>query len=427
MNILKQVWYEIRQQPLVTWVTVGGTAISIFLIMVLYMVSQVDTVDAAPEVNRSRTLYAPYIHILKTDGKGNSSGSMSLATARRLYDGLPGVEIYSYGKSYNDNMDVNMKNGSIYSVEVKGVDDNFWKINDFEFISGRPFTVAQVAAAEKRAIVSESMARRLCGNGDILGKEVMISHIPYVINGVVKTTSPLLRQSFADIYIPFEESPSDIWEGHFGDTQVTMLLSDDASVEDIKNEVKRRYEMWDDILRKEGKETVYHRSPLTAEEMASAQGSNNDPSDRQDRRYRWMIYALLLLVPAINLSGMTRSRLGRRVSEIGVRRAYGATRSRIVGELLAENFVLTLAGGVIGLVLSIIFISTFSYLFVDYLGWNDASYGKGSATPAFSMFFTWGMFGMVMLFCFMLNILSTGIPSLKASRVNPAEAMTSRH
>ena len=429
MNYFKQVWYEMRQQPLVTWVNIAGTAISIFLIMALVMIEKVDTVDAAPEVNRSRTLVAAYIHMRSTGNDGNEcSGSLSLETAHRLYDNLDGVEVYSFGKGYNDNRDVNMPRGTINSLEVKGIDENFWKIYSFDFLKGQPFTAAQVKAGEKRAIVTDRVAFLLAGNADILGKEILINHLPYVVSGVVKTGSPLLKQSFADIYIPYVENPQDTWKTYLGQAMVTMLLKEDANPEDIKKEVERRYEVWNDRLRKEeSREFVYHRLPYTAEEMTSQTGSNQDPDDVDKGNWtKWITYGILLLVPALNLSGMTRSRLRRRVSEIGVRRAYGATRLRIVGELLTENFLLTLAGGLIGLILSVVFIMCFSHLFVDFLGWNDASGGKGSSTPAFNMFFTWGAFLTVLLLCFILNILSTGIPAWKASRVNPAEAITTR-
>ena len=138
-----------------------------------------------------------------------------------------------------------------------------------------------------------------------------------------------------------------------------------------------------------------------------------------------MLYGLLLLVPAINLGGMTRSRLKKRVSEIGVRRAYGAKRTGIATELVGENFLLTLGGGVIGLLLSVVFITAFSHLFVDYLGWSGSESGVNE-TPAFTMLFSWGMFGMLVASCFVLNLLSTGIPAWKASRVNPAEAIAER-
>ena len=51
------------------------------------------------------------------------------------------------------------------------------------------------------------------------------------------------------------------------------------------------------------------------------------------RRERVIIFIILLLVPAINLSSMTQSRLRQRVAEIGVRRAFGSTRMRWWGRL----------------------------------------------------------------------------------------------
>ena len=51
------------------------------------------------------------------------------------------------------------------------------------------------------------------------------------------------------------------------------------------------------------------------------------------RRERVIIFIILLLVPAINLSSMTQSRLRQRVAEIGVRRAFGSTRIEMVGRL----------------------------------------------------------------------------------------------
>lgn len=63
---------------------------------------------------------------------------------------------------------------------------------------------------------------------------------------------------------------------------------------------------------------------------------------------------ILLLVPAINLSSMTHSRLRQRVAEIGVRRSFGATRGGVMGQIVAENLVLTLMAGVVGLLFCLI-------------------------------------------------------------------------
>jgi putative ABC transport system permease protein len=65
--------------------------------------------------------------------------------------------------------------------------------------------------------------------------------------------------------------------------------------------------------------------------------ANIEPDVDQARRQRLIIFIILLIVPAINLSSMTQSRLRQRVAEIGVRRAFGSTRLELMG--LAGVFV----------------------------------------------------------------------------------------
>lgn len=52
---------------------------------------------------------------------------------------------------------------------------------------------------------------------------------------------------------------------------------------------------------------------------------------------------------------MTQSRLRQRVSEIGVRRAFGSTRTEMIGQIVMENLVVTLLAGAVGLLFSILF------------------------------------------------------------------------
>ena len=51
-----------------------------------------------------------------------------------------------------------------------------------------------------------------------------------------------------------------------------------------------------------------------------------------------IVIAILLLVPAVNLSGMTLSRMRRRMAEIGVRKAFGATGGELMRQVFFENF-----------------------------------------------------------------------------------------
>jgi hypothetical protein len=125
----------------------------------------------------------------------------------------------------------------------------------------------------------------------------------------------------------------------------------------------------------------------------------------------------MLLVPAINMAGMVASMMEERLAEFGVRKVFGASRRRLMGQILAENFLLTLIGGVVGLVMS--------YL-VMYFGsnWVMTLFDKeGVLTPdgavtfyTVDMLFNPLLFAAALLLCFLLNYISAVIPARHALR-----------
>ena len=203
-------------------------------------------------------------------------------------------------------------------------------------------------------------------------------------------------------------------------------MSPGTKSEEIKSQVKGRYATLAEILKKEDANLIYHEAPYTTEENSPDMYANESPHTEAHRRYRYASYLLLLILPAINLSSMTRSRLRQRVSEIGVRRAYGATKISILGRLLGENLLLTLAGGLIGLVLCVIFLLLFSNAFI-YTGGALGNVADTTSAPTLNMLLNLKSFGLALLFCLLLNLLSTGIPAWKAARINPAEAISGKN
>ena len=85
----QQAWAQLRQQPLISMVNVAGTALSIFLIMLVVMMQQVKVAPFAPESNRDRYLHVRYSSITNKDwGDNSSNGAMSVRTGRELYKSL---------------------------------------------------------------------------------------------------------------------------------------------------------------------------------------------------------------------------------------------------------------------------------------------------------------------------------------------------
>ena len=432
MNYVKQVYGEMRRQPLAVWLSVGGTALSIFLVMAVFMINDLPNVETKPEINRKSMLVGHGVHLTeKWENFNNESSFMSLSKqfAGKIYSDIEGIERISYTSALSEE-GANAPGMLPETFNVRYTDNAFWTMFDFDFIAGKPYSQAESDAGVKAVVVSETLARKLFNTADVVGREIQMNYTPYRICGVIKDVNPLFTLAYADIYGTLGSSVhtanwwhnEEDWKWEYsGNVYVLLLKKKGTDNEAIKSQVEARYDAINKQLEKDHRGIVYHGQPYDMEELASPHGSNTTPDVKARRPYLWTIYGILLLIPAINLSGMSRSRLSRRVSEIGVRRAFGATRVSIINQLLGENFLITLLGGVIGLLLCVVFIFFLADMFIDlekYVGTNI------SAKPTFSMLFTWKAFGFAVLFCALLNLLSTGLPVWKASSINPAEAIS---
>lgn len=425
MNYFKQILFELRERPLITWITIAGTALSLFLLMAVYMNDNVNTVSTPPESRRADIMLAPFVHVKSEHGE--SSGSMNRNLAEKLYAGIEGVSSISYIAPWSESKIVSLDGKNFQTLREKRVDAAFWQIYDYDFVSGSPFSQSEVDARVNEVILSESSARLLGKGADLTGRDILLDNVPHKVKGIVRDPHPLLSNTWSEMWTAWTEDESSQWSDENGSTGVIILLSPDADPNSIKKEVERRYEVFNAQSAAENKKLIYHGSPFTYREQTLSFGSNTTPDSKSANLRKYLFYAVLLILPAINLSGMTRSRLRRRISEIGVRRAYGATRSRIISQLIGENFMLTLIGGILGLIACVIFTLFFSNLFINYVDVWNATALQAAARPTFEMLFSWKIFFVALFFCFILNIISTGIPAWKASRVNPAEAISGKN
>lgn len=418
-NKLAQVIYDMRHQPVIGWVTIIGTALSIFLIITVVMMQQIQVMPFAPESNRDRMLYGIYFHKRSIENTGNldSSGGLSHKRAEQLYDGLDGAERMSLFRPYISAEDVTGTRGETFMAKVRYADAAFWDIFDHKLLYGRYFTEDEVKSGTHVAVLSEGTARRLFGTDNPVGQTYEHAHRPFLVVGVVANSSVLATQAHGEVFLPL---PTDDWDdGEWGDVAAAILVKKGIDFSHIRDQVRRRYAEMDTELASENYTTVYHEAPFDQETMTCLRGSNNTPDVSDSRQMRYAIYAILLLVPAINLSSMLHSRLRRRVSEIGIRRAFGCTRSRIILDIIAENFMVTLVGGIIGLALGVLF-----GLFYD--GLYNAPDGV-AARPALSMLLNTGSIAAALAACFILNIISAAVPAWQASRVRPVEAINNKH
>lgn len=414
---IHQIINDMRQQPLVSTVTFIATVLTIFLFMAVVITTRVKVVPFAPESCRDRLMVGKSIHVKSKSGNQDSSGGMSDATARKLYDGLEGVECVSFFQSLSP-LSASGTTESYFNVFTRRTDAGFFRIFDHKLIAGRYYTPEEAASNLKVVVINERTARKAFGTVDCVGQSISLNHRKYTVVGVVSDHSFLATTACGDVFMAdgFDDSP-----GIFGDTSAALLVREGVDFGSVRDEVKARYAILDTELAAEGTETVYHEAPFDQETIAGGiSGSNTTPDTTSDRYVRYTIYVILLLVPAINLSSLLHSRMRRRISEIGVRRAFGCTRLRVISDIIWENFLVTLAGGIVGVALGITFAMTYSGLYEDM-----DTYGSG-VTPDISAVISWGTIAIAVAVCFILNLISASVPAWQASRVNPVEAINAK-
>lgn len=412
---IRQIINDMRQQPLVGTVTFIATVLSIFLFMVVVITSRVKVVPFSPESCRDRLLIGQYIHV--KDEKGNdSSGSMSTLTAQKLYDGLKGVECVSYSQ-YLETMTAAGIEGKYFNAYCRPTDAEFFKVFDHKLIAGRYYTQEEADASLPVVVINERTARKAFGTVDCLGREISLNHKKYNVVGVVSDHSFLATTACGDVFIAFGGDK----EGLFGGTTAALLVEEGVDFDSVRKQVKARYAILDTELRPEGKKTVYHEAPFDQATVSGGlRGSNTTPDTTSDSYVRYTLYAILLLVPAINLSSLLHSRMRKRISEIGVRRAFGCTRLRVITDIIWENFLITLVGGIVGVALGITFALTYSGLYEDM-----ETYGSG-ITPDIGSVINFGTILIAVGVCFILNLISASLPAWQASRLNPVEAINAK-
>ncbi|MDE5642075.1 MAG: ABC transporter permease [Muribaculaceae bacterium] len=422
-NKLRQLVYDLRHQPVVTWITLTGTALSVFLMMTVISMEQLYTMPFAPESNRPRLLFGQNMEVGFIGSQGSSSSALGYSPAEKLYRRLPGVEMEAMFQIESQNAEAEGSTGRPYEVKCRRVDHNFWKIYDHTLLEGRYFDSIECAAGTRMAVISQEMARNLFNNENVIGFEVLVGYVPYKVVGVVKNTSALARQASGDIFLPMSQATASSYQhGMLGNVSVVMLLEDGADKEKIRNEVKARYATLATELADQGMVPIYHEQPYDVGTVSrGGYGSNNSPDDSGYKRERMITYLILLLLPAINLSSMLHSRIRRRVSEFGIRRAFGCTRARLMGDIISENFVVTVLGALVGWLCSLVFLMSYSGLYQN--GWGDII----GDTPALTMLLDWRLLLMLLGVCFILNIISASLPAWLASRVNTVEAINGRH
>ena len=354
---LVQALNLIRQNPLYSTFYIVGTALAISMVMLLVVIYYIKIADIYPEENRSRIMVATTAHMQNiTDPGSNTTGSISYNFVKDCFYKMKEVEAVSaIGVDLVNNGYVQLP-ATKHRIPVvqKAVDPAFWTVFNFKFVNGAPFSEADFSSGIRKAVISEEIAQRLFHSSDVTGKYITIDFIEYKICGVVKTPSYATNLSYAQIWMPYTCIPNyDKYSqmGALGGYQVVILARSSTDFDFIASQVNDFTRSFN-ATPQDGYRLLWHGQPYAYWKTLFRVNEMTDLDFTKIFRQIGSILLMLLLVPALNLSGMISSRMEKRLPEMGVRKAFGATPRILFSQIIWENLIFTVLGGCLGLIIS---------------------------------------------------------------------------
>ncbi|MBO4431033.1 MAG: ABC transporter permease [Bacteroidaceae bacterium] len=417
----RQALHMMKEERLFSGIYIAGTALAIAFTMVIAVVYYAKVADIEPEVNRSRTVYVDGYRTRKDYG----SMSYCIFSRDQMIDWfyhMKSAEVACCvlrAEKYNNFLFHLKTNGGKRMIQVvmRGVDANFFKVYRHHFVYGRPFTMEEGLPTDSTnienvliAIISKDISEQVFGKDvDPVGKTIEMNNNEYRIVGVIEPTSSIASQSYGQMFIPASD----------GADGVTIVMKEGCTLEDVKKELDEkvhRYNMSNEEYTMELQLHPHARAVLSRGPLVST--------------WKDILLSLLpkvfvlLLVPALNLSGLVAARMKRRMPEMGVRKAFGAKKSELLHQVITENLVLTLCGGLVGLVI------TWLLLYV-FRSWAFFAFGMvPQLTPEpllqGEMLFSPFIFLIALGVCMVVNLMATFIPAWWSLRNPIVESMNQK-
>jgi putative ABC transport system permease protein len=254
---------------------------------------------------------------------------------------VPGITAASPVVNLSDRVPIG--SGKERDVLILGVEPQYKWIRNLDLLAGRFFDGQDEQAHNKVALLQQKLANTLYGSQDAaVGQTLKFSGLPFTVIGTFKERVETFGQSEVTsdtILIPytvsryFTESPTV--------KQIYFTVADAADVPRVTAEAHRV------IQSRHRPESVYGVNNLTQLLTLAAKTAN------ALTLVLLLVAMVVLLVSGIGIMNIMLATVTARIREIGIRKAVGATRREIKYQFLAEAILISLGGGLLGMIIGL--------------------------------------------------------------------------
>jgi len=410
-NYIKIAWKVLKRNKLFTFISLFGISFTLTILLVGTSIFDYLTKSNYPAEKQSRIAYLNWIEIWgEGDDKSGYNYFASGGTGFYLLNNFVCTlktpsKVSIYSRMYKK------VNGSIKTklvkLNIKYTDNEFWDILNFKFIDGRSYNNKEVEEAQQLSIISESLANEYFGDPKTaIGKIIEADKVNYQIIGVVKDVPLSSLNSYGNIWVPITTSKTNLKERKLdGDLGAMMLVNKKSELKKLESEFQQSLKKIDFPIGN-FKHIEAHTGSVLDQFIIEAPISGS-------LIYAFIIIIILaiIIIPSLNLININTTRISERLSEIGVRKSFGGTKVTLISQFLVENIILTLLGGLIAFIISILILKV-----VQSTG----------LIPPNSFPINVRIFFIGLGFCFVFGFISGVLPAYRMSRLQIVESLNER-
>ncbi|SHN44139.1 putative ABC transport system permease protein [Duganella sacchari] len=405
-NYLLTAWKVFMRRKLFTAINLLCIVLTLVVLMVVTALLQNTFAPSGVEGKSDRFVQMLMVRSVHTERAGMRSGTLGYKLIDQYLKPLKHAELVS-ATSFPQTVSVYQQN-QVSELFMRLTDAEYWKILDFTVLQGRVLNADDVEQGRMVAVINESTARKLFPGQTYLGQKFSAGGQIFSVIGVVK--DELHLNAFSDIWAPITSQPSSDYKNTlFGGYTAMMMARTPQEIPALKQEIIHAATtvQYDDP-NSFNKTMFWGDSKLELFSRTLLVDQSEDGGVPKLLAGLVLLMLLFMTLPALNLINLNVGRIMERSSEIGVRKAFGATSRQLVAQLVMENVLLCLAGGVVGLVGA-----------AGVLWWLEGS----GLIPYLQVHLNLAVFGYGLLITLVFGVLSGVIPAWKMSRLAPVHAL----
>ncbi len=402
LEIMRIAWEGVVRNKIRSLLTMLGVIIGVAAVIIMIAISAGTEASIAEQIEG---LGANLVFIQAAFGRGGPGGDNS--GPQLVYDD---VEIVGsvhgvVGTSVEQFTSQTIKSDSVTltDVNVIGTSLDFPDVRDVPVAQGRYFNEDEFARSAKVAVLGAGIAEELFGSDDPIGQTIMIDTTKLYVIGVSAEKGIVGNTDFdAQVYVPitlvFDKFIPSQFARFMGDRVriIYAAIDEEADMDEVINQIQLKLAASKEITLEELPFTMQ-----TQDDIIETQGATTEAF----RNLLAWVAGVSLLVGGIGIMNIMLVSVTERTREIGIRQSVGATPNDIRLQFLTEALMLSLVGGLIGVVVGI----GGAYLF-------GATSDMRTVIVPSSIFLAFGSAALV-------GIFFGFFPANKAAQLDPIEAL----